>query len=183
MVWQMGMMRVEPRIFVWRATASQRAYDTNVYVISRHEHPWEEGWWCMVILCLIAWKVLKPQHFSFTQGLPASVRRRCFMKSIPWEIPSWKLWSQSLPWPKSARQLGTGWIKCSYIWNFEWCRIVNSFALYQILNYALLRVVFVENSISLSGLTILRQHTSTISKTQLQLWNRKSPIHFGFARR
>ena len=28
-------------IFVWRATASQRAYDTNVYVISRHEHPWE----------------------------------------------------------------------------------------------------------------------------------------------
>ena len=31
-----------PRIFVWRATVTQRAYDTNVYVISRAAHPWEE---------------------------------------------------------------------------------------------------------------------------------------------
>lgn len=34
-----------PRIFVWRATVTQRAYDTNVYVISRAAHPWEERRW------------------------------------------------------------------------------------------------------------------------------------------
>lgn len=62
-----------------------------------------------------------PRFFLHPYGLPAFLRRRCFMKSIPWEIPSWKLWSQSLPWPKSARQLG--WLKCSYIWNFEWRRL------------------------------------------------------------
>eukprot|EP00435_Cladocopium_sp_Y103_P050066 s691_g15.t1 len=28
-------------IFVWRATVTQRAYDTNLYVISRAAHPWE----------------------------------------------------------------------------------------------------------------------------------------------
>lgn len=174
MVWQMGMMRVEPRIFVWRATASQRAYDTNVYVISRHEHPWEEGWWCMVILCSIAWKVLKPQHFSFTQGLPAFLRRRCFMKSIPWEIPSWKLWSQSLPWPKSARLLGC-WLdqvlvhlKFWMVSNCEqFCLVPKSWKLCPVKSCFCWKF---------HKFKWLDHPTSTISKTQLQLWNRKSPI-------
>ena len=40
--------------------------------------------------------------------------RWCFMKSTPWETPSWKLWSRSLPWPKYARPGGmAGWyIRC-----------------------------------------------------------------------
>ena len=29
------------RFFVWRPTATQRAYDQNLYVVSRLRNPWE----------------------------------------------------------------------------------------------------------------------------------------------
>ena len=35
--------RARARMFVWRPTATQRAYDTNVYVVSRTGNPWEAG--------------------------------------------------------------------------------------------------------------------------------------------
>ena len=38
---QSSVLRASSRLFVWRASASQRAYDTNVYAISREHRPWE----------------------------------------------------------------------------------------------------------------------------------------------
>ena len=152
-------------------------------VISRHEHPWEEGWWeKMVILCSIAWKVLKPQHFSFTHGFylrfpPQAVLHEVyplgnsFVKAVKSESALAKVCPGS--WAGSSA-------RTSEI--FEWCRLKwTVLPRYQILkNYCPVKSCFCWKFHKFKWLD---HPTSTISKTRLQLWNRKRSHSFGFARR